>query len=112
MSRVDHLLNITVALSRITRVSQGKGVFKDVEAPVGTGIKARRSAPTASEIEIARQRSAEIDHSFYFATTTDVRRQDIIAWEGRRFEVQWVVEPSVADVYKKVLSKEFQTASE
>jgi len=105
--QVNHLLIHTLEHQRKVRVSQGKGVFKDVPTTIGTVI-GRVNPASSKEVLIGEQHQAKVSHAIYLETGADSVVNDEYIFNGRRFRVTVAkLIPSV-DIYTKVLAEEVQ----
>jgi len=115
VSRIDHLRNLTVSITRSVPTNQGRGKFKDIETVIAAAIRCRRSPIGSTEggALIADRPEAIVTHAFYFSDDADILRNDILTIVGgtTQYEVLDVKEPSIAGVYKKAMAKEHQRAA-
>lgn len=98
MSRINRLLNSSVAVWRFTKVPDGMGGYAETWSQVGT-VRARLSQPSATERVAAAQSEAKLSHVVYLHSGADVRRGDQLRMPGRSFDVLAVFEPSAAGTY-------------
>jgi head-tail adaptor len=98
VSRVGRLLNTSVPVWRASTVDDGGGGQETTWAHASTP-RARRSQPSARERQAADQSGAELDETWYFHPTADVRRGDELRPPGRVLEVFAVFEPSEPGTY-------------
>lgn len=98
MSRVGRLLNRTVPVWRATTSDDGGGGQDVTWSQVAT-LRARMSQPTARERQAADQAESQLDETWYFHPTADVRRGDELRPPGRVVEVFATFEPSAPGTY-------------
>lgn len=98
MSRVGRLLNRTVPVWRATTSDDGGGGQETTWAQVGTP-RARKSQPTARDRQAADQAQAQLDETWYFLSTADVRRGDELRPPGRVLKVIATFDPSEDNTY-------------
>jgi head-tail adaptor len=98
VSRVGRLLNTSVPVWRASTVDDGGGGQETTWAQAGTP-RARKSQPSARERQAADQAGAELNETWYFHPTADVRRGDELRPPGRVLKVFAVFEPSEPGTY-------------
>ncbi|MFF5958469.1 phage head completion protein [Streptomyces luteogriseus] len=98
MSRVGRLLNTSVPVWRASTVDDGGGGQETTWAQT-SNPRARRSQPSARERQAADQAGAELNETWYFHPTADVRRGDELRPPGRVLEVIAIFEPSEPGTY-------------
>ncbi len=108
MSRnIGHLLVHTVDITRATRVKTGSGGWTKTQVSQGK-VKGRMWPVTHKDMMMLGQSQAKVTHAVIFQPGTDVRTDDELLRDGRKFIVRVrQITPSI-EIYRKVLAEEIQ----
>jgi head-tail adaptor len=93
MVRINHLLNSSVTIWRLSSVPDGAGGEVTALAQVGESA-AMISQPTATERVLAAQGQSRHTHTVHLPPVADVRRNDELRCGAQVFRVQSVFQPS------------------
>lgn len=104
---IGHLLVHKIDITRSTRVKTGRGGWTKTQVSQGI-VNGRMWPVTQRDMMMIGQSQAKVTHAVIFQPGTDVRMDDELLRDGRKFIVRVRQITSSIEIYHKVLAEEIQ----